>query len=46
MDIDENLNEDVKDDEKYYKFYLSEVSFINVTFIYVNKDNEIFFLQN
>lgn len=46
MDIDDSWKEDMKDDEKYYEFYLSNVSFINITFIYVNRDNEIIFCKS
>jgi len=46
MDIDDSWKEDIKDDEKYFKFYLSTISYINITFIYVNKDNEIIFCKS
>ena len=46
MDIDDSWKKDIKDDEKYYNFYLSNVSSINITFIYVNRDNEIIFCKS
>lgn len=46
MDIDDSWKEDIKDDEKYYEFYLSNVSFINITFMYINRDNEIIFCKS
>lgn len=46
MDIDDSWKKDIKNDEKYYEFYLSNVSFINITFIYINKDNEIIFCKS
>lgn len=45
MDIDESWEQDIKEDIKYYDFYLSNVSFVNITVMYINKDNELIFCK-
>ena len=46
MDIDSTFLDELEEEEKtFFKFYLKNVNFINILFIYVNSNNEIIFLK-
>jgi hypothetical protein len=46
MDIDSTFLDELEEEEKtFFKFYLKNVNFINIFFIYVNSNNEIIFLK-